>query len=202
MKKHYLWIILSGVLCAMLFKDPCFGPILGLMVGGFIGIPLYLIIDFIIKLILRGKNNLAEIIARYVVIGFLFLAFWLLFQPPGWLVFRVKIANPPPSSVEHIRAKWRVGLFDVPIYIKFKINKSDLEKVIINKEYKKQILDEYEIEDIRNNKWYHLTNINEVEIYIKEAGQYVDETADYHLSERIIYDPNTKQAFYLYSFWQ
>ncbi|MDH4202454.1 MAG: hypothetical protein OEV87_06130 [Phycisphaerae bacterium] len=201
MKKHYLWILFAGAISAAVFKDLCFGPILGVMIGGIIGIPLYILADFVLRLFIRKNNKRTEIIARYLTIGIIVISFSFLFQPPGWLVFMVKLACPIPPSVKHIDAAWRTGLFDVPVFIKFEISREDLDKIISNNKYEKDIPDEYEMEKIHQNKLFDITNINDTEVYQIESGGYVDETLDYYIYEYIIYDPNTKQAFYSYCLW-
>ena len=199
MKKYYGYIILAGIISAAIFKDPCFGSFFGILVAVVIGIPLFLFIHWFFKIFVKGNAVTIDLMALLLSVIVIIGIFWFLFQPPGWLVFRMHLSSPPPPSVKRIHSRWRTGIFDVPIHIKFEIERSDLDKIIVDKKYKKHILDRSEKENLLKNE-FNIKNIDEIEAYILETGGYEDETLDYLLSEIIIYNPNTKQAFYSHFF--
>ncbi len=201
MKKYYVWIIISGMVSGAIFKDLCFGPFISIFIGAVIGIPLFLFLRWVLYLFINHTSKRPNIIASSISIFFLIILHWFLFQPPGWLVFMQGLAYPIPPSVKYIDARWRSGFCDVPVYIKFEINREDLNKIIRNKEFEIDTLEKDDIQDINRNEWFNITNINETEVYYKESGGYVDETLDYYIYEYIIYDPNTKQAIYSGCYW-
>ncbi len=188
MKKRYRYIILAGIVSGFVFKDPCLGPFFGMIVAVVIGIPLFFFCSGLIKLFVKGNAARIDLTAVLVSIFLTIGIVGLLFQPPGWLRFRILLANPPPSSVKIIRSRWLKGAFDVPSYIKFEIDKADLCKIVIEKGYEKHEFDPYEEENFRKDKWLNIENLDKTEVYHLKS----DSTSEY-----IIYDPNSKQAFHI-----
>lgn len=193
MKKYGL-IILAGILSAAIFKEPCLiGPMFGAMVALVAGIPFFLILSFLLRPFI--KKEAAEKTARCLTILSIIALFWLLFQMPGWLRFRLFIANPPPPSVKNIHARWINGAFDNPSYIKFEISKTDLDAILADKEYETVSLDQFGNLDLLNQKWFNLQNIERIELYR------IIEQAEDNTSEYIVYDPVNCQAVRLWHSW-
>ena len=199
MKKYYGWIILTGILSGAVFKEPCFGSFFGLLVAVIIGIPLFLFLSWLPKIFVNSNEKVINRIALSFSVSFIIAIHWFFFQPPGWLVFRTNISNPPPASVKNIHRMWLWGLFDVPTYVKFEIDKTDLDKIIAENKYEIVEFDGSMEDNFRNNKWFNIEDIKKNEVYCLETKYEVADTFEYH-SEYIIYNPKTKQAFYS-SFW-
>ena len=188
MKKYYGWIILAGALSAAVFKEPCFSPFMGIIIAIVIWIPIFLLLRWLFLIFVKNKIKVAHATALCLTIFIIISFHWILFQPPGWLRFKMHIANPTPPSVKNINARWLTGLFDVPSYIKFKIDRNDLDKIITNNQYEKHEIDEYLEESFSNDSWLNIKDINKSDVYCLDGKNTV---------EYIIYDPKGKQAYHI-----
>jgi hypothetical protein len=210
MKKYLKWPVIAAVLSAALFKDPCSGPFLGLLVGFIIGVPVFYILASLFGFFTKSDKKVPRIIAVWLSILLVIVIHWFLFKPPAWFLFSMKLAYPIPESVTHLESKSSVAGVDGSHYLWFNISKKDLDKIILNKNY--QPTQKYEFRNDKdgftldlfssdtsfcfsfsdNFPWYgRIKEITNPEVFIRDNIQNGGGTLEY-----IIYNPNQSSAFY------
>ncbi len=209
MKKHYGQIILAGILCAVFFRDSGPGYILAFVYGIVIGIPLYVLINLVLNLLFPNKEKRSEIVARIFSIVVIFLIFWLTYYPPAPILFKRLISNPIPESVSNLKSASSIdGPSDCSHYVKFNINRDDLNKII---QSKKLIPASITVQQLSSVVRYELTPSNSSNSFsisidrprfrlgsFENAEAFVMDDREEYFSEYIIHDPNTNEALYLY----
>lgn len=206
MKRWYNWPIIAGVVGGFIARDFCAGPILGIVFGIVIGIPLYYIFAFIFKIFNIRKRDLNHILGMALSCLVIIAFEWFAYNPSAVFLFKVKIVNPIPQSVNGIKAKSRYFGPDYSQYLKFNISKTDLEIIISEMELEEA---SNVVTQIENNivldlksasgsfalslpesiSWFRLKQYENVRSYIKVSGEGC-------VREYLIYDPVSGEAIY------
>ena len=194
MKKDVTWIIVAGILSGAIFKDIFLGSMFGAIASVVIGIPLFLFFNWILTLFIRSKEKVVYRIALSLSISFIVAGHWLVFHPPALLVFWTNIAYPIPPSAKNFKTRSVSIMFVSNTYLKFEIDRSDLEKVIKEKGFKRENdLERYIFRAPQHSPWFRIYDIENPEVYIIEDVDPEEEIL-------LIYDPNTQEAFYRSSY--
>lgn len=207
-KDWYYWPIAAGAVGGFIARDFCAGPIFGVVCGIVVGIPLYYIVVFVLKIITKRERILNHISAALISCAVVIIFQWFAYNPSASSQFKSRIADPIPDSVKNIKAESRYITTDYSKYLKFNINEDDLKKIITEKGYEpaKVILRPCSnggitksVSSLKSSSsfilpdsisWFTVDNFEKAQAYVMDK---IDEKFTF---EYIIYDSNTEEAIY------